>query len=129
MPFTTSITPEDTCLRITSVGTLDTVDEVLAYIGSVRKAALQHDIKQLLLDERRLMDQQDTHDAYEVSESENIALAALSGLKIACISHPDNYELNKNYETLLINRSLVFKAFLDEDDAIQWLTRQPSFGD
>lgn len=112
---------------MTTSGSFDTVEEVKAYLEEVRRNALKHDVKHVLLDELNLTSRQDTYDAYEVSESEHVTHAALAGLKLCCVCRPENFELNRTYETLLINRSLIFKVFLEERDAIEWLTRQPSF--
>lgn len=121
MPFETQSEFKGWYLHVTTTGTLDTVNEVEDYVHSLREQAQQHDTKKVLIDERGLMDQQDTHDAFEFSESEAAVLAALAGIRLSCICHPKNYELNKMYETLLLNRSLMFKVFLQEDEALQWL--------
>jgi len=60
-------------------------------------------------------------EAYQFSETNTVTSTALAGIRISCICHPDNYALNKTYETLLLNRSLMFKVFLNEDEAIEWL--------
>lgn len=121
MPFKTDSEYRGWYLHVTTTGTFLTVEEVEDYVNSLRTQALRHDTKKVLIDERGLMDHQDTHDAYEISESEAAAMAALAGMRLSCICHPDNYELNKMYETLLLNRSLIFKVFLREDEALAWL--------
>jgi len=108
-------------LLVVSHGNLDSVEEVRKYVVLLRKQALVNRAKRLLLDERNLKDHQDMMDAYVLSESEEIVTTALQGIRLACISHPANYELNRSYETLFLNRSLMFKAFLNEAEAIEWL--------
>lgn len=121
MPFKSKVEQVDDYVRITSTGSLASVAEVEDYVALIRNEALAHNVKKALLDERSLMDQQDTLDAYQVSESETASMAALSGIRLSCICHPRNYELNKTYETLLLNRSLIFRAFLTEKEALIWL--------
>jgi len=108
-------------LRMKSSGTLDSVEEVELYMDTIRLAALSKGVKKVLLDERNLMQMQDAHEAYELSESEATRLTALAGIRLSSVCNPDNYDLNKTYETFLMNRSLIFKVFLDEQEAIDWL--------
>lgn len=121
MPFQSDTTMHDGYLRVTSRGTLATVEEVEQYVDYLRCEALKHNTKRVLIDERKLMDQQDTLDAYDVSESNSTSLTALAGIKISCVCHPENYDLNKTYETFFLNRSLIFRVFLAEKEAIDWL--------
>lgn len=121
MPFKSEFAMTNDFLRVKTTGTLASVQEVEQYVDAIRTEALKQQTKKVLLDERELWDKQDTHDAYRFSESDVVTLTALAGIRISGISHPDNYELNKTYETLLMNRSLIFKVFLYEDDALEWL--------
>lgn len=121
MPFESKVEQKEDYVRITSVGTLASVSEVGEYVNLIRTQAVKHNMKKVLLDERDLMDQQDTLDAYEISESEVATTAALAGIRLSCVCHPVNYELNKTYETLLMNRSLIFRVFLTEEEALEWL--------
>lgn len=121
MTFSSDIDFNGEYLRVTTSGTLDSVGEVEQYVDLIRQEALKCETNKVLLDERGLMEQQDTHDAYEVSESEVASLTALAGIRISSVCHPNNYELNKTYETFLMNRSLLFRVFLKEADALSWL--------
>ncbi len=121
MPFQSDTRFSGWHIQMTSVGTLASIKEVEGYIHFLRKEAQKHRTQKVLLDERNLMDEQDTCDAYKVCESESTAKAALAGIRLSCVCHPNNFELNKTYETLLLNRSLIFKVFLNEGEALLWL--------
>lgn len=121
MPFTSVFDLQNDYLKVTTSGSLASVQELEQYAQGIRQEALLHDAKRVHLDERKLLDEQDTLEAYEFSESDTTALTALDGIRISCVCHPDNYELNKTYETLYLNRSLMFRVFLTEEEALEWL--------
>ncbi|QJB55658.1 hypothetical protein [Pseudodesulfovibrio sp. zrk46] len=121
MPFTCNVKIMESYLAVAATGTLASVQEVEEYVAFVRERAKANKITRVLLDERNLMDQQDTLDAYDFSESDSARMTAQEGIRLASVCHPDNYEINKTYETLLLNRSLVFRVFLEEKEALEWL--------
>lgn len=97
--------------------------EEAQYYGDLMYAHAQlSGVTRILLDERGLKDEEDTMDAYEVAESETLAEMGMAGFRIALVTHPDNYTINQTWETVLQNRAINLRVFLEEDKALAWLT-------
>jgi hypothetical protein len=77
----------------------------------------------MLLDEKRLTKHLDILDAYRLAEADITAKAATHGVRIACMPNPDDMEYARNLETILHNRSVSYRVFSDQDEAVAWLTR------
>lgn len=121
MAYTTELSRREGYLHVESSGALDTPQDVEEYLDYLCHEAIAHQTKRLLLDERQLINRQDVYEAYGICESDPVTNAALTGIRVACVCHPRDYELNKAYETLLLNRSLLFRVFLEEEAAVAWL--------
>lgn len=121
MPFESVAEQKGEYIHLRTTGTLASVDEVDQYVHIIRKEALKRDLRKILIDERGLQELQDTQEAHECSEADCTTLVALAGIRVACLCHPDGYELNQAYETFLRNRSVSFKVFLKESEAVAWL--------
>lgn len=96
--------------------------EEAQYYGDLMYAHAQlSGVTRILLDERGLKDEEDAMDAYEVAESETLAEMGMAGFRLALITHPDNQAINQTWETILQNRAINLRVFLEEEQAITWL--------
>lgn len=121
MPAKHEITPMDGYIVVRSTGVFDNADEVLKLAETLGQVARTYPERGMLLDQLDAVDNQDFQDAYELSESDLISDLAMLGLRLACLCTPDNLEINRAWETLLQNRSINYRAFLDRDEAVTWL--------
>jgi hypothetical protein len=51
--------------------------------------------------------------------------AAKLGLRMAVLSNPHNLETSRLVETALVNRSASYKSFHSQEEAKEWLLREP----
>lgn len=123
MPVEAEVRVAENFLLVIAGGTMESMEDLFAYTGLIKEHLLKHDgsVRRVLLDERAMEDRIDALDAYAFSESDDTALAVTSGIRIACLSSPANYEFNRAFETFFQNRSLNFKVFLDMEEAENWL--------
>lgn len=121
MTVYTEIKPQDGYVLLVPIGTMQSTEEAQEYGERMFQAALDNGTSKILLDERRLKDEEDTYTAYEVSESDTLSEMREKGFRIALISNADNYEINQVWETMMQNRSINLKVFLDKTKALAWL--------
>jgi hypothetical protein len=104
-------------------GMIDTPEELLRKIRTMLHKALDSNITRFLMNERGLDLRLEAHDIIEVAnrlEKKNVQ--SLGG-RSACLCNPASIELYRACETIYHNRSLSYKVFTDEADAVAWLTR------
>lgn len=122
MPIQFETRKENGYIRIIPTGRLETLDELIEYGTYMYDQAIACDIHRVLLDEKDLIDAADASTIYEWCENEVVSKTATSGIRIAGVCTADNFACNKVYETMFQNRSYNFRVFLNEEEAIQWLT-------
>lgn len=121
MTVSTKTQKHDTYVRLESNGTIRTADDAQQYLEHMYAEANKLGVNRILLDERELMDEEDAMDAYQVSESATFAQMSVRGFRLALISREENLEINKTWETILQNRSINLRIFLDETEGLDWL--------
>ena len=122
MPPTSCIQPFDRYLRITSSGTLASHDEVMEYLGLVVRMGREYHRSRILLDETRLTLLAELLDAYAFADSPLAREMIERGFRLACLPPPAQVQFLRSVETIMSNRSISFLVFLDEEEAIAWLT-------
>ena len=123
MNYTACIQPLERYLRITTTGTLATTEMVMEYLALVVRMANEYSQRHILLDETRVRLMVDVLTAYAVADSPMVQEMVENGFRLACLSSQEQYPLRRSAETILCNRSLSYLVFLDEDEAVAWLTR------
>ncbi|MGE4423586.1 MAG: hypothetical protein AB7D39_14925 [Pseudodesulfovibrio sp.] len=104
-------------------GVISTPEELLRKIRTMVHKALDSNITRFLMDERGLELHLEAHDIIEVAnllEAKNIQ--SLGG-RSACLCNPDFIEQYRACETVYHNRSLSYRVFEREEDAVAWLMR------
>ncbi|MCJ2165745.1 MULTISPECIES: hypothetical protein [unclassified Pseudodesulfovibrio] len=122
MSYTATIQYFDNYIRVTTSGSIDSIEELFEYAALLAQKGEEYATTRALLDERTLVNRTDVMDAYTLSESNITAESAMKGVRIASLITPESMELGTVFETILRNRSLNFKIFTDEKKAIAWLT-------
>jgi len=120
MSYEYTITPQDGYLLYITSGVLDDVESLLACTGIALQEAMAKECN-LLIDDRRLTINLSNLDATLTGEHLAEIDLQVMGIRIASVQSPENMELGRMFETVLTNRSLVFKVFEDRESAINWL--------
>lgn len=112
---------EEGYIRIVTKGVLQTLEELVEYGSFMYEQATSSGVPRILLDEDLMEDASDAGTIYVYSEHEIITKTATAGIRIAGVCTPENYDINKVFETMFQNRSYNFRVFLHEQEAIDWL--------
>ena len=104
-------------LRVSGKQTLENNKEL---VSRVIKACTENNIKKALVDIRGLVGQPGIFSDYELA---SIAAKDALGLiqRVALIYHRGSHEFTSFFETTIRNRGINLLAFLDEDEALEWL--------
>lgn len=98
--------------------------EDFAMFGEMFEAAVaDFDGHRVLLDKTRFLNEFDYHDAILFAESPITDFMVEHGLRIASHIRPASLEVERSYETLMRNRSVSYKPFVDKEKAIEWLLK------
>ena len=104
-------------------GVIDTPEALLRKVQTMVHKALDSNVTRFLMDERGLDLRLEAHDVIEVANRlEERNVQSLGG-RSACLCNPERFELYRACETIYHNRSLSYKVFEHEADAVAWLTR------
>ena len=123
MNYTACIQPLETYLKVTVSGTMESFEDLADFADLLRKLSDEYSQNWLLLDERKLRRHLDVLDIYSLAEADISTQAAVRGIRMACLPHPEDAEFAKNIETIMQNRSISYRVFSDPDEAEAWLTR------
>lgn len=121
MPAENFVTPRDRYLFIVTIGSMKNAEEIIENAEFIEKELSKHSLRRALLDQRKMVDEEDVLDATMVADSPVMERMAMNGTRLACLSTTRNMEINRAFETILRNRSVLFKAFDDEAEAEAWL--------
>lgn len=112
----------DDLLYVTTHGVDDSVDEVLAYGLAVVTFCIEHDIQQVLCDERQLEYRLGVDGTYDLAMAASEAAPRLGS--VAIVHHPSSgFEANM-YEMLVNSRGLNIRFFPDIPSAERWLAAE-----
>lgn len=104
-------------------GVISTPEDLLRKIGTMVHKGLDSNVTRFLMDERGLELRLEAHDIVEVANRlEERNIQSLGG-RSACLCNPDFVELYRACETIYHNRSLSYRVFGGEADAVAWLMR------
>lgn len=123
MPFTACIQPLDRYLRITVAGSLNAPEETMEYLALVARMADEYSLTRILLDELRLGLTAELLDVYSFADSHLAQGMIERGFRLACLPNLAHRDFLLTVETILNNRSLSFRVFNLEAEAIAWLNR------
>ncbi|WP_319581989.1 hypothetical protein [uncultured Pseudodesulfovibrio sp.] len=105
------------------IGLIDTPEALLHKIRTMVHKGLDSNMTRFLMDERGLDLRLEAHDIIKVANRlEERNVQSLGG-RSACLCKPASFDLYRACETIYHNRSLSYKVFGDEADAVAWLMR------
>jgi hypothetical protein len=96
---------------------------MLRKVRTMIHKALDSNVTRFLMDERGLELRLESHDIIEVANRLDERNIQSLGGRSACLCSPHFLERYKACETVYRNRSLSYRVFLREEDAVAWLTR------
>jgi len=104
-------------------GVIATPEEMLRKVRTMIHKALDSNVTRFLMDERGLELRLEAHDVIEVANRLDKRNIQSLGGRSACLCSARLLERYKACETVYRNRSLSYRVFLREEDAVAWLTR------
>ncbi len=107
-------------LLVTLTGVLGSVDDVAAVAGRVVSAVRESGCVRVLQDERGMEVTMDGYDTLFAADRVD-TFAPGSGVRVASLRSPANWEIGLVTETFLRSRSLNFRVFGGVDEALAWL--------
>jgi hypothetical protein len=116
-----SINAFDDHLRLTVLGQVDGLDEIVGYIGRLRAEAVRLGLRRVLLDYTGASFDMDYLDMRELAEIGTQNSFPLHGLRMAAVCPPRDLERHRLFETLAANRSIAYRVFSDEAEAMAYL--------
>jgi len=121
MPISMQMIFDDKCLRVVATGYADSVEDVVSYVEPQIGQAMERGIRRVLLDERKV--------AFHLDYCDTIALANYfegkgtrrNGFRVATLISDTTPDFHRAWETVSRNRSMSYKIFDDESEAMKWL--------
>lgn len=120
MPYEYTVEKRDGYLWLDVQGDADTPEDASWFAGEAVREAAESGCDRLLLDERKLNMRLTSYDVYVLAELLSEAIP-LSGLRVATLHSEMNREVGQVFETMLQNRSMIYRSFVDERKALDWL--------
>jgi hypothetical protein len=102
-------------------GTIRTVKDVVEYTAVFRPEAERLGVRRVLLDYVQSTFGLDYHDLREVAEIGVRREFPGLGLRIAVVCRPEELDLHRQFETIAVNRSIIYRVFTDTNEALDWL--------
>jgi hypothetical protein len=119
MAISYKIRAEGVLLHVEASGNDDSLEQVKQYGLAIIDAAIAHEAKRVLCDERALEYALGTFDTFEAAKF--IAAMAPKVARIAIVCKPKHIEAGDFWETVAVNRGLQVRIFTDIDEAHSWL--------
>ena len=93
-----------------------------ALVVKIIESCVEHKLGQVVVDIRGLRGQPGVISDYELATfSVEQGLSVIK--KAALVYRQENYEFTSFFETVAINRGLNVKIFVEEDEAVAWITQ------
>lgn len=121
MAYSYTVDERGEVLVVAFEGVIESRDELAEKVGQVMKEAVLRNSKRVFVDDRKLeiivTDEVADNLAREM-EGENLQML---DIRFACLCKPTELDMYLFFETHHQDRGLEFKAFTDEDAAMEWL--------
>jgi hypothetical protein len=123
MPFTREFIDLGNWVHVVTKGSVDSPDELVEKLrqGLEKIGEIGH--KRAFVDDRGVKMNIDVYDLTVGAEMMSEQGFPLLGLRLACMCRPEDRELYRGVETVYRNRSMMYRVFDDEEEAISWLER------
>ncbi|WP_316897556.1 hypothetical protein [Pseudodesulfovibrio indicus] len=123
MAFKMSTEIRDGYILCVTTGEIRTADDILEKVEVLRRVGKREGFFRFLMEERRL---RLLIDAHEISIAANLlereGIQTIGG-RMATLYNPDYPDAFRLQETMYMNRSLSYRLFREEAEALVWLMR------
>lgn len=126
MAIKLTMTSKDGYLLAKGVGKVSTVKETLEYNIQMVEEAERTGLTRMLVDERDIEFNLDFHDVLKVVDYWDKKMLPLQGFRVASLPSPIVLNPQEGYETAANNRSMLYRVFTDEGEALSWLLQEES---
>lgn len=121
MSFSAESTIHPDYLLMKLKGRITGFEEFINLTNTIVEEQERTNRKNILLDHRDFTAKVDYFDLVRMSDHVRERRIPSKGFRTACVYEGDDKAPPKLYETPAANRSQIFRAFRDEDEALQWL--------
>jgi len=115
-----SVQQKEGYLLFKLTGSFDSSDEVVDFATSMIRIVLENQCLRVVLDEHELQINFDQFDAYSFAEKLT-ETAPRIGIRIGTIRSDESQDYYRWLETTLRNRSVNYRIFADESEAVRWV--------
>jgi hypothetical protein len=112
---------EDEILIVTSVGTDDSLDEVLNLNEAILQEAIKCGYRKVLSDERLLIYDLSIIETFMLGDTLSKRIRFIE--KIALVISDNQEEMAMFWENVTVNRKVKAKVFVKYDEAVEWLLK------
>ncbi|BDQ32771.1 hypothetical protein [Pseudodesulfovibrio portus] len=119
-PYAYTAIEKQSYVRINIEGQLNTVNDVLVFVGDAIREATAHKTTCILLAGHDVEMDLDVSEAFKVAQTMGDYIPLLS-MRIASVPSAKNKKLQQFFETAFQNRSISYRVFDSEPDAEAWL--------
>ena len=109
-------------LLVRNSGVIDSFDVMSERVEKSVARLKEGDFSRLLIDDRELLLRLEPFDISRIGQEHEERAFHLEGVRIACLYHPTCREQYGMLETVHRNRSINFRLFESEEEALRWLT-------
>lgn len=120
MAYKYNVTQESGYLHFTISGNAHNAEDARQFAYKVIVQAEASACSNIFFDEKKLETNLTSHDIYTLAE-EFSGLIVSEGFRIAALHTARNAEVGKMFETMLQNRSINYRTFMDKKEALNWL--------
>ncbi|WP_319470777.1 hypothetical protein [uncultured Pseudodesulfovibrio sp.] len=121
MPLNIAFELNETHLLCLATGRIETSEELYQFNTAMVQAVEKTGLRRILLDMQKSDSSLDYHDVLTAENRETSDRFAMGGIRIAAVVSPHRLKAHQLYETMAINRSIVYKAFSGKQQALDWL--------
>jgi hypothetical protein len=100
-----------------------TAEDLSLFSHKFEEAVQKFNKHRILLDKTKFLNHFDYHDAVVFADSPISDFMVNKRLRIAALIRPSNLEVERAYETLMRNRSVNYKPFISQEEAMDWLLK------
>lgn len=109
-------------LHCISSGLLEYPEQLQRLNATIAQTVKKTGLRRVLLDMRKCESVLDFHDILTAENSKTSDKLSMAGARIAAFVKPHRLKDHQMYETMAINRSIIYRAFSDKAKALDWLT-------
>lgn len=121
MSFDLQFKESDGVLSVICQGDICTLESVFKKVGAAIVKMGETQARRVLVDDRKLAMSLDAHDVNQLADRLDAGEFQKMGIRLGCLCRPEDRHIYKMIETAYRNRSINFRLFESEQEALSWL--------